>query len=98
MLRLVSAVLVMVLLAFAVPQATATTKLDAQTMKSVLKTSDAEENGFIDKVVTAASDGTLPPSIVDNSFQWARKKPKHQFQYFKAAVIQQAAEQGIEIK
>ena len=88
----------LVILVLAVPQVMAETKLDAKTMKAALKTTDIEESGFIDSVVQAALKGTIPPSIVDSSFQWARKKPKHQFQYFKQAVIHQAAQQGIDIK
>lgn len=78
--------------------ASAGPKLDARTMKAVLRTATVEEEGFIDRAVNAALDGTLPPSVVDSSFEWAKRKPKHKFQYFKQAVLHQAAQQGVEIK
>ena len=74
------------------------TKLDAETMKAALKTTTTEENGFVDRVVTAATNGTLPASVVDTTFQWARKKSKHKFQYFKHALIKVAADQGVSIE
>jgi len=73
----------------------ATERLDAATIKAALRTADVEEEGFVQKVVDMAINGQLPPSLVDTTFQWARKKPKHKFQYFKRALVLRAAEQGI---
>lgn len=73
------------------------TTLDAPTMKAALRTETIEEEGFIEKVVKKAHDGALPPALVDTAFQWARKKPKHRFQYFKKGLITLAAEQGISL-
>jgi IS5 family transposase len=78
--------------------AVAGTKLDAETMKAALKTTTGEEDGFIDRVVKAATNGKLPASTVDTTFQWARKKSKHKFQYFKHALTKVAADQGITIE
>jgi hypothetical protein len=77
--------------------ARADTKLDAETMKAALRTVTIEEEGFIAMVVKKAHDGVLPPALVDEAFQWARKKPKHRFQYFKKALIMLAADQGISL-
>ena len=78
-------------------QARADTTLDAPTMKAALRTETIEEEGFIEAVVKKARDGVLPPALVDTAFQWARKKPKHRFQYFKKGLITLAAEQGISL-
>jgi hypothetical protein len=74
------------------------TRLDAATMKAALRTTTIEEAGFIDGLLIMVNKGTLPPDLVDSTFQWARKKPyKHRFQYFKQAIIVRAAAIGITI-
>jgi hypothetical protein len=75
-----------------------TARLDAATMKAALRTTTAEENGFIDYVLTKVSKGLLPAALVDSTFQWARKKPyKHRFQYFKYGLLVRAEKLGIKI-
>jgi hypothetical protein len=76
---------------------TAAPLLDAETMKAALDTATPEENGFIDRVVELVEKGDLPASLVDSTFQWARKKPRHKFQYFKRALILRARRIGIEL-
>jgi hypothetical protein len=74
------------------------TRLNADTMKAALRTSTAEEAGFIDYVLNLVGKGTLPADMVDSTFQWARKKPyKHRFQYFKQGLIVRADNIGIHI-
>lgn len=73
----------------------ADTTLDAATMKAALHTTTVEEEGFIDAVVKKVRDGDLPAALVDTTFEWARKKPKHKFQYFKKGLVTRAAEIGI---
>jgi hypothetical protein len=72
-------------------------RLDAATIKAALRTTTIEEAGFVDRVVASVDAGTLPASLVDSTLQWARRKPRHKFQYFKRALIERAARQGITI-
>jgi len=78
-------------------QAEAASRLDAETIKAALRTATAEENEFIDYVVELVDDGTLPRDLVEGTFQWARKKSRHKFQYFKHGLINRAAEIGIKL-
>jgi len=71
--------------------------LDAETMKAALRTTTPEENGFIDLVLNLVDGGTLPVAMVDSTFQWARQKPKHKFQYFKRGLTVRAAQIGIDL-
>ena len=61
--------------------------LDAETIKAGLRTTEVEEGSFIEQVVQLAKNGTVPPYIVVSTFQWARKKPAYQFQYFKRGLL-----------
>lgn len=74
-----------------------TARLNAAQIKAGLRTATPEENGFVDRVVTLAQAGTLPPQLVESTFQWARNKPKFRFQYFKRAMIVRAARLGISL-
>ena len=71
--------------------------LDVAKMKAALRTVTIEENGFIEQVVAMAAAGKLPASMVESTFQWARKKPNHRFQYFKRTLILRAAKAGISL-
>jgi len=71
--------------------------LDAEEIKAVLRTAQAEEDGFVDYVVGLVERGTLPRSLVDGTLQWARRKSQHRFQYFRRALILRAARMGIRI-
>lgn len=73
----------------------AAAQLDAQTMRSALRTATPEEEGFIDHVLTLVDQGRLPRALVESTFQWARKKPRHRFQYFRYGLILRAAREGI---
>ncbi len=76
----------------------ATRKLDANTLKVALRVGRPQDKKFIDRVVAMMSAGTLPRSIVEKSFVWARKKKKHKFEYFKRSLILLAARKGIVVK
>jgi hypothetical protein len=78
-------------------KASAEVKLDAAQIKVGLRTVTPNDEGFVDRVVKMTNDGRLPVSLVDSTFQWARKKSQNQFQYFKRALILRAAKQGITI-
>ncbi len=78
-------------------EAAQATRLDAATIKAALRTATPEEGGFVERIVNLTKDGVLPADLVDSTFQWARKKSKHRFQYFKRGVIARAAALGITI-
>jgi hypothetical protein len=69
--------------------------LDPDQIKAALHTGTDEENGFIDRTIAMVTDGTLPRDLFTSCFIWARKKPRHKFQYFKHALTARAAAIGI---
>jgi hypothetical protein len=70
--------------------------LDAAKIKAALHTATPEEGGFVDRVVSLAKAGKIPPALVESTFDWARKKPyPHRFQYFKRGLTLRAAKAGI---
>ena len=77
--------------------AVAGSSLDPAEIKAVLRTTAEEEGGFIDRTIRMVDHGQLPRDIFDSCFIWARKKPKHKFQYFKRALIARAADAGITV-
>jgi len=93
----VLAVVLLLLAVFVASRAWAQTKLDADVIKVALHTAQPEEDGFVARVVKMTNDGKLPADLVEKTFIWARAKPKHKFQYFKRALIIQAADIGISL-
>jgi hypothetical protein len=79
------------------PGLAATVNLDAPTMKAALRTATPEEQGFIERVVRLMNKGKLPRALVETTFDWARRKNVHRFQYFKQALIVQAAKLGLSL-
>ncbi|GAB4141939.1 hypothetical protein [Thermopirellula anaerolimosa] len=71
--------------------------LDPEVLKSSLRTATPEENGFIEYVVRLARAGVISPKTVQAAYLFAKRKPKHQFQYFKFAVIRLAAQEGVRL-
>jgi hypothetical protein len=71
--------------------------LDAATMKVALHTATPQEDGFIDRVLAMVDEGTLPLDLVESTFLWARKKPKHKFIYFREGLKLRAADRGIKV-
>ncbi len=78
-------------------RAAESSRLDADTMKSALRTTTIEEDGFIDYVLARVEAGTLPADLVDSTFQWARRKPKRRFQYFRHGLTVRAERIGINL-
>ena len=76
---------------------TSDSPLDAETMKAVLRTATMEEEGFIQRVLDLSKSGRLPAGMVEGTFQWARHKPSHKFQYFKQALIFRAQQAGVDL-
>lgn len=81
-----------------VDKAQAAGRLDAEQIKAGLRTASVEEEGFVGRVVELANKGTIPLSMVDSTFQWARRKPHYQFQYFKRAMIFRASKIGVSLE
>lgn len=71
--------------------------LDPEQIKAVLHTATIEEDGFICKTVRMVNKGSLPADLFQSTLQWARKKPRRKFQYFKHALVLRAAEIGIDL-
>jgi len=71
--------------------------LDPDQIKAALHTTSDVEGGFIDRTVSMVQAGTLPRDMFTSCFIWARKKPRHQFQYFKQALTVRAAAIGISL-
>jgi len=91
------AVLLAVLAVGRTTAADAAVRLDADTMKAALRTASPEEDGFIDRVLVLVERGRLSRRLVDGTFQWARKKHRRKFQYFKHALVIRAARRGVRI-
>ena len=73
-------------------------RLSAGVIRAALRTAEPEEDGFIEYVVFLADMGVLPRSILNGTFQWARRKPvRYRFQYFKRGLIVRTARAGIQI-
>lgn len=72
-------------------------QLDPEQIKAALHTTAIEDKGFIEKTVAMVKSGKLPREMFVSCFIWARKKPRHKFQYFKAALTARAAAAGINL-
>jgi len=66
-------------------------------LEKELRARRPSEFAFIKKVVERVDDKTLPRSIVDSTFLWARKKPQHKFQYFERAIKLRAKKIGVDL-
>jgi hypothetical protein len=67
-------------------------------MKDVLRTRSPDEEAYLTYIATLVAQGRLPRDLTLSTFQWARKKPyPKKVEYFKQAIIQRAAEQGIRL-
>jgi hypothetical protein len=65
-----------------------------QTLQNGLKARTADEFAFIATVVAKVNAGELPVSLVDTTFDWARRKP-HPMQFFEFGLRQRAKKAGI---
>ena len=69
-----------------------------ETLEKGLRARRPQEFRFVARVALMVEQGDLPERTVKNTFQWARKKPKHPFQYFERALIIQARKQGVVVE
>ena len=72
-------------------------RLDAKTIKAGLRTARPDENRFVDDALALVKQGKLASKLVYSTFQWARKKPRRKYQYFKKALRLRAARIGVEL-
>lgn len=72
--------------------------LTAAIMRAELRTIPIEEQGFIDRVLDLVDEGVLPSAMVLSTFDWARKKRDHKFQYFRFGMIVRAAAIGVKLQ
>src|SRR5436305_8941202 len=74
---------------------TATVPTLKDKLEKGLKARLPSEFAFIATVVGKVNDGTLPLSLIDSTFLWARKKPEHQFEYFQHGLTLRAQKIGV---
>ena len=72
--------------------------LDPDQIKAILRTATPAEDRFIDRTVHMVKAGKLPADMFESTLQWARRKTRNRFQYFKRALILRAADAGITLK
>jgi hypothetical protein len=89
--------IILVLLAATLVSTAEADVLDPATMKAVLRAVTPEQEAFIDNVLVRVKKGILPLELVQSTFLWAKKKPRHRFYYFKQALTVRAAKQGIKL-
>ncbi len=56
-----------------------------------------DERAFVAKVVALVNDGTLPQSLVQSTFLWARYKKPYPMPFFRQALILRAQAVGISL-
>ena len=72
-------------------------------MKVALRTDTQEEDGFVEDVVDRVTNEKrprterLPAEMVEGTFQWARRKSRLRFQYFKRGLTLRAAKIGVRL-
>jgi len=72
--------------------------LDCDNMQRALQTANPREEAYIIYVCALVDRGVLGRRMVDSTFQWARRTPyPKRVQYFKNALITQAAKRGIRL-
>ncbi|HEV2968363.1 MAG TPA: hypothetical protein VGY55_00140 [Pirellulales bacterium] len=76
---------------------TSTTPTLKDTLDNGLKARLPSEFAFVAKVIAKVDDGTLPLSLVESTFLWARRKPDHPFQYFQQGLTLRAQKIGVSL-
>jgi hypothetical protein len=74
---------------------TSTTPKLKDTLEKGLKARLPSEFAFIKTVIEKVDDGTLPRSLVESTFLWARRKPVHPFEYFQEGLKVRAEQIGV---
>ncbi|MBN1589738.1 MAG: hypothetical protein JW888_09505 [Pirellulales bacterium] len=71
--------------------------LTVDTIKRVLRVTEQENNGFVEHVVRLMNENHLSRKNVTIAFLKAKRRTRHKFQYFKAAMIRLAAREGVRL-
>ena len=71
--------------------------LDPDQIKAILHTTTPEDNKFIDRTLAKVKTGKLPANLFESTLEWARKKGRNRFQFFKRALILRASQAGIKL-
>jgi hypothetical protein len=66
-------------------------------LKRGLKAKRPADEEYLDHVADLVEDGTLPRSLVDSTFDWARHKREPRVPYFRKALSVRAQRLGISI-
>jgi hypothetical protein len=74
---------------------TATVPTLKDKLEKGLKARLPSEFAFIATVVSKVNDGTLPLSLVDSTFLWARKRSDRPFEYFQHGLTLRAQMIGV---
>ena len=80
----------------AAPQAAVSPRLQ-ETLEKDLEARLPKEFEFIAKVIELVEVGTLPESLVRSTYLWARKKPRHKFQYFERGMRFRAGKLDVDL-
>jgi hypothetical protein len=84
-------------IATAADTGTSTTPKLKDTLEKGLKARLPSEFAFIDEVISKVDDGTLPRSMVESTFLWARRRQIHAFEYFEQGLKVRAAQIGVSL-
>ncbi len=68
-----------------------------QQLVSELEARLPAEFAFIDLVIQRVDNNTLPRSLVEGTFLWARRQKPYPFQHFEEGLRRRAAELGIQL-
>jgi hypothetical protein len=66
-----------------------------QTLEAGLKARRPQEFAFLATVAAKVEDGTLPRSLVESTFFWARRQGRYPFIYFQAGLRERAKRIGV---
>ncbi len=69
-----------------------------QQLEKGLRARRPEEFAFIDRVVIMVYQGQLSRSLVNSTFDWARRKRPYPFVYFQRGLIVRAARMGVTVQ
>lgn len=66
-----------------------------KTLEAGLKARRPQECAFLARVVAKVEDGTLPRSLVESTFFWARRQGRYPYVYFEAGLRLRAKRIGV---
>ena len=80
------------------PASAAVTASDLRTrLEKELLAVRPSDFAFVNRVIFLVDIGVLPRPLVNSTYLWARKRPRHRFQYFERALRLRARTAGIKL-